>query len=46
MPEHNAIYYFDPSDGLTKPFVRDPRMIWPDGASIAEDGYLYMNINQ
>jgi len=46
MPEHNAIYYFDPRDGLTKPFVRDPRMIWPDGASVGADGYIYMNINQ
>ncbi|KAF2162025.1 hypothetical protein M409DRAFT_69272 [Zasmidium cellare ATCC 36951] len=46
MPEHNAIYYFDPSDGLTKPFVRDPRIIWPDGASVGTDGYIYMNINQ
>ncbi|SMR63184.1 unnamed protein product [Zymoseptoria tritici ST99CH_3D1] len=46
MPEQNAIYYFDPNDGLTKGFVRDPRILWPDGASVAEDGYIYMNINQ
>lgn len=46
MPEHNAIYYFDPNDGLTKPFVRDPRIIWPDGASVGADGYIYININQ
>ena len=46
MPEHNAIYYYDPRDLQTHGFVRDPRIIWPDGASIAEDGYLYMNINQ
>lgn len=46
MPTHNAIYYFDPHDGLTKGFVRDPRMIWPDGASVGADGYIYMNINQ
>lgn len=46
MPEHNAIYYFDPTDGLTKPFVRDPRIIWNDGASVGADGYIYMNINQ
>jgi sugar lactone lactonase YvrE len=46
MPTHNAIYYFDPNDGLTKPFVRDPRIIWPDGASVGADGYIYMNINQ
>jgi sugar lactone lactonase YvrE len=46
MPESNAIYYFDPRDGMTHGFVRDERMIWPDGASIATDGYLYVNINQ
>ena len=46
MPEHNALYYFDPSSGLTEGFVRDPRIIWPDGASVAEDGYIYVNVNQ
>lgn len=46
MPTHNAIFKFDPTDGLTHPFVRDPRIIWPDGASIGADGYIYMNINQ
>lgn len=46
MPESNAIYYYDPKDGLTHGFVRDPHIIWPDGASIASDGYIYMNINQ
>lgn len=46
MPEHNAVYYYDPKDGQTHPFVEDPRIIWPDGGSIGEDGYLYLNINQ
>ena len=46
MPEHNAIYYFDPTLATTVGFVRDPRIIWPDGASVAQDGYIYMNINQ
>jgi sugar lactone lactonase YvrE len=46
MPEHNAIYYYDPKDLQTKGFVRDPRIIWPDSASIGTDGYFYMNINQ
>ncbi|KAF2649035.1 hypothetical protein K491DRAFT_698451 [Lophiostoma macrostomum CBS 122681] len=46
MPEHNAIYYYDPKDLQTHPYVRDPRIIWPDSATIAEDGYFYMNINQ
>jgi sugar lactone lactonase YvrE len=46
IPEHNAIYYYDPSDLQTHGYVRDPRILWPDSASVAEDGYLYMNINQ
>ncbi|KAF2771917.1 hypothetical protein EJ03DRAFT_11438 [Teratosphaeria nubilosa] len=46
MPTHNAIFYYDPQDGETQPFVEDPRIIWPDGASIGFDGYIYMNINQ
>ncbi|KAF1850548.1 uncharacterized protein K460DRAFT_270184 [Cucurbitaria berberidis CBS 394.84] len=46
MPEHNAVYYYDPVTLLNYAFVRDPRIIWPDGASIGEDGWLYLNINQ
>ncbi|KAK3074263.1 hypothetical protein LTR53_003424 [Teratosphaeriaceae sp. CCFEE 6253] len=46
MPTQNAVFYYDPSDGQTHPFVRDPRIIWPDGASIGADGYIYLNINQ
>ena len=46
MPEQNAVYYFNPEDGLTHSFVRDPRIIWPDGGSIGANGYLYLNINQ
>ncbi|KAF2639622.1 hypothetical protein P280DRAFT_402525 [Massarina eburnea CBS 473.64] len=46
MPEHNAIYYYDPKDLQTHGYVRDPRIIWPDSASIGADGYFYMNINQ
>ena len=46
MPTENAIYYYDPNDLQTHGFVRDPRILWPDGASIGEDGYIYMNINQ
>lgn len=46
MPEHNAVYYYDPADGQTHGFVRDPRILWPDGASNGEDGYMYININQ
>ncbi len=36
----------DPGDLQTHGFIRDPRILWPDSASIAADGYLYMNINQ
>lgn len=46
MPENNAIYYYDPTDLQAHGFVRDPRILWPDGATIGEDGYLYMMINQ
>ena len=46
MPENNAIYNYDPNDLQTHGFVRDPRILWPDGASVGEDGYLYMIINQ
>lgn len=46
MPEHNAVYAYDPQTLRTEPFVRDPRIIWPDGASVGEDGYMYLNINQ
>ena len=42
MPEHNAIFRYDPNQARTVGFVRDPRIIWPDGASVAEDGYIYM----
>ena len=31
---------------LTNYSVEDPRIIWPDSASIGFDGYFYMNINQ
>ncbi|OAP58841.1 hypothetical protein AYL99_06138 [Fonsecaea erecta] len=46
MPTHNAIYYYDPADLQVHGFIRDPRIIWPDSASIAEDGYFYVIINQ
>lgn len=46
MPEHNAVYYYDPADLQTHTFIRDPRIMWPDSASVAEDGYFYVNINQ
>lgn len=46
MPENNAINIYDPSTLRARTFVRDPRIIWPDSIVTAEDGYLYININQ
>lgn len=47
MPESNAIYYYDPKDGMTHGYVRDPRAVgWIDGISVGNDGYVYWNINQ
>lgn len=46
VPEHNAVYYYDPRDLQTHAFVRDPRILWPDSASVGEDGWLYVNVNQ
>jgi hypothetical protein len=49
MPEQNAVYFYDSTsmgNGKTNAFVRDPRILWPDGASIGADGYIYLNINQ
>lgn len=46
MPTQNAIYYYDPNDLQTHGFARDPRIVWPDGASVGEDGYIYVQINQ
>lgn len=49
MPESNAVYFYDSTpngNGKTNPFVRDPRILWPDGASVGADGYIYLNINQ
>ncbi|KAI9671634.1 MAG: hypothetical protein M1831_003162 [Alyxoria varia] len=46
MPTESSIYYYDPRDLQTHGWVRDPRILWPDGASVGEDGYIYWNINQ
>ena len=46
MPTHHAIYYYDPNDLQVHGSVRDPRVIWPDSASIGQDGYFYTIINQ
>ncbi|KAI5917580.1 major royal jelly protein-domain-containing protein [Camillea tinctor] len=46
MPEHNAIFIYNYTTGLTVPYVRDSRMVWPDSANAGWDGYLYFTINQ
>lgn len=46
MPTQNSVYYFDPRDLQTHGFITDPRILWPDGASVGADGYIYLNINQ
>ena len=46
IPSQNAVYAFDPTVGETRPFLRDPRILWPDGATVGADGYIYLNINQ
>ncbi|OCT47431.1 Major royal jelly-related protein [Cladophialophora carrionii] len=46
MPTHNAVYYYNPDDLQVHGFIRDPRILWPDSASIGEDGYFYVIINQ
>lgn len=46
IPQQNSVYYFDPRDLQTHAFITDPRILWPDGASVGADGYIYLNINQ
>ncbi|KAK7968637.1 hypothetical protein PG996_002937 [Apiospora saccharicola] len=46
MPEHNAVFIYNSTLGQTLPFVRDPRILWPDSANAGWDGYLYLTINQ
>lgn len=43
--EHDAIHRRTP-DGNETIIAQDPRMIWPDTMSIANDGYLYFTANQ
>ncbi|KAF8991579.1 major royal jelly protein-domain-containing protein [Cyathus striatus] len=45
-PEHNAIFTFDPTTNLINPFVRSPVIAWPDTLSVADDGFMYFNLNQ
>ncbi|KAL1700786.1 hypothetical protein EV121DRAFT_294886 [Schizophyllum commune] len=45
-PEHNAINIYNPETGLIEPFVRDPRIAWPDTLAVGYDGYLYVTLPQ
>ncbi|KAI3325251.1 major royal jelly protein-domain-containing protein [Xylariaceae sp. AK1471] len=44
--ELNSINIFNPANGTTYPFVRDPRINWVDTMSTSTDGYLYFTSNQ
>lgn len=43
--EHNAVLRRTP-DGQYGTVVHDPRLLWPDTLSLADDGYLYIIANQ
>lgn len=45
LPEHNGIARRLPNS-LYQTIVHDPRLLWPDTMSIANDGYLYVIANQ
>ncbi|OWP01897.1 hypothetical protein B2J93_4747 [Marssonina coronariae] len=46
MPSSNAIYIYNDTTLQVEPYLRDPRIIWPDSANVGFDGYIYFNINQ
>ncbi|GMA15345.1 gluconolaconase (plasmid) [Deinococcus metallilatus] len=43
--EHNAILRRK-EGGVWETVVHDPRLLWPDTMSVANDGYLYVTANQ
>ncbi len=45
-PVTDSIHRWDPKTGLTETLAHDPRLLWPDTMSMAEDGYLYVTANQ
>ena len=45
-PVTDSIHRWDPQSGLTETLAHDPRLLWPDTLSMAEDGYLYVTSNQ
>ncbi len=45
-PVTDSIHRWNPATGLAETIVHDPRLLWPDTMSVANDGYLYVNANQ
>ena len=45
-PVTDSIHRWDPATGLVETLVHDPRILWPDTMSLADDGYLYFTSNQ
>lgn len=43
--DHQAVHRRD-ANGTDHVLVQDARLIWPDTLSVAQDGYLYISINQ
>jgi sugar lactone lactonase YvrE len=43
--EHDAIHR-RAKNGAVETLVHDPRVLWPDTLSLAQDGYLYFTVNQ
>lgn len=43
--EHNAIQR-RLANGMIETLVHDPRVLWPDTLSVAQNGYLYFTVNQ
>ena len=45
-PVTDSIHRFNTSTGLTETLAHDPRLLWPDTMSLADNGYLYVTANQ
>ena len=45
-PVTDSIHRWSPITGLTETLVHDPRLVWPDTMSLADDGFLYITSNQ
>ncbi|KAI9794283.1 MAG: hypothetical protein M1833_000426 [Piccolia ochrophora] len=44
--ESNGIFAFNPANGTTQLYVRDPRLSFTDALHVGPDGYLYFTNNQ